>query len=168
VLNIKENLLRVQLVSGLIIFGNQIPLSGNKLSNIKGKVGEFSTSKRTNSNSTLSNVVDSCFKNALDRLDDYSHVKSYRDQLKNRSGIYSIFNRVNGNQHIGKAKDIYIRFLEHIAGKKSNSALQAAIEKYNLSNFTFYVFEFVYSENKLVSNKEITNLETKYIAKFDF
>lgn len=165
-LNIKENPVKVQLLSGLVISPFSV-----KLSSLKGENEESTVADHTNSVSRLSGKQDpleSCFNNGLDRLNDLTVVKSYRDTLKNESGIYSIVNKVNGNQCIGSAKNLYIRLLEHITGKKLNNALQAAIEKYNLSNFTFYVLEYVSYENKLVSNKEITDLETKYIAKFDF
>lgn len=101
-------------------------------------------------------------------LDDINSVKSYRNLLKNKSGIYAIINNINNKQYIGSAKDLYLRLLEHISGKKSNSALQIAIEKYNLGNFTFRVLEYICDENKLANNKKLTDLETEYIAKFDF
>ena len=36
-------------------------------------------------------------------------IKSYRDRLKNKAGIYSIINTINGKQYIGNAKDLYLR-----------------------------------------------------------
>nr|AFD95910.1 intron-encoded GIY-YIG endonuclease [Talaromyces stipitatus] len=38
---------------------------------------------------------------------------------KNKGGIYSFVNTVNGNQYIGSVKDLYIRLLEHIRNKKN-------------------------------------------------
>ena len=57
--------------------------------------------------------------------------------------------------------------MEHIVGKKSNSALQKSIAKYGLDKFYFYVYEY-YEDNKTVNNITLTNLETKYIKNFDF
>jgi predicted GIY-YIG superfamily endonuclease len=37
---------------------------------------------------------------------------------------------VNKKQYIGSAKDLYQRLLEHIAGNKSNKALQRGVKKY--------------------------------------
>ena len=44
--------------------------------------------------------------------------------------------------------------------------MQIAIKKYGLNNFTFHVLEYLL--NKPVINKKLTDLETKYISKFDF
>lgn len=104
-------------------------------------------------------------KKVFNCLDNTKIVKSYRDLLKDKSGIYSLYNEINGKQYIGSAKDLYLRLLEHIIGKKSNRSLQNALKKYGLNNFTFQVLEYV---NKPVINKNLTDLETKYIAKFDF
>jgi len=58
---------------------------------------------------------------------------------------------------------VYLNILEV---KKSNRSLQIAIKKYGLGNFTFRILEYIL--NKPFTNKELTDLETKYIEKFDF
>lgn len=88
--------------------------------------------------------------------------------LKNKGGIYSFINTVNGNQYIGSAKDLNIRLLEHIKNKKSNIALQRAFTKYGLDKFHFCIYEYFIYESKIISNKALTDLETNYISKFDF
>ena len=107
------------------------------------------------------------YENSFNKLDDIAYLKSSRSYLKDRSGIYSVVNETNGKQYIGSAKDLYLRLVEHIAGKKSNKALQLAIEKYGLNNFTFRILEYI-SKDRPVNNKQLTELETEYIAKFDF
>ena len=104
----------------------------------------------------------------FDFLDNTTFVRSYPNTIKSKSGIYSMINKVNGIQYIASATDLYIRLLEHIAGKKSNSALQTAIGKYGLNNFSFVVVEYVANDNKSLNNKKITDLDTTYTAKFDF
>lgn len=99
-------------------------------------------------------------------LKDKDSILSYRDLLKDKGGIYSIFNTVNGNQYIGSAKDLYIRLNEHLNNKKSNIALQRAIEKYQLDKFNIYVYEYFTYESKIISSKALTDLETSYILKF--
>lgn len=71
-------------------------------------------------------------------------------------------------QYIGSAKDLYLRLLEHLAGKKSNIALQRAIAKHGLDKFHFYIYEYFSYSNKLISNKALTDLETSYIEKIYF
>lgn len=104
----------------------------------------------------------------LGGLNSKDTIKSYRDILKNKGGIYSFKNTVNGKQYIGSAKDFYLRFIEHIENKKSNSALQAAFIKYGLEKFNFVIYEYFTFESKILSNKALTDLETTYIKKFDF
>jgi hypothetical protein len=69
-------------------------------------------------------------------------VLSYRQVLKNKSGVYCFINTVNGKQYIGSAKDLYLDLCfpsakpegqEHLSNKKSNIALQNAILKYGLA-----------------------------------
>lgn len=90
-------------------------------------------------------------------------IKPYRDILKNKGGIYSFKNTVNGKQYIGSAKDFYIRCIEHIENKKSNSALQAAFIKYGIEKFNFVIYEYFTFESKIISSKALTELETTYI-----
>ena len=68
---------------------------------------------------------------------DKDSILSYRDLLKNKGGIYCFINTINNKQYIGSAKDLYLRLIEHLANKKSNIALQSAIEKYGLDKFNF-------------------------------
>lgn len=56
-------------------------------------------------------------------LNNKNCIKSCRELLKGKGGIYSFKNIVNGKQYIGSAKDFYLRFSEHLYNKKSNVAL---------------------------------------------
>ena len=78
------------------------------------------------------------------------------------------FNRVNNKRYIGSAKDLYLRLIEHLAGKKSNIALQNAILKHGLDKFDFCVYEFFTYHSKVVSHGALTDLETSYIEKYPF
>lgn len=49
----------------------------------------------------------------INNLNDKDSIKSYRILLKDKGGIYSFINTVNGNQYIGSAKDFYLRLNEH-------------------------------------------------------
>lgn len=104
----------------------------------------------------------------LSGLNNKNTLKTYRYMLKNKGGIYSWINTVNGKQYIDSAKDFYIRCTEHINNHKSNSALQSAFIKYGLENFYFVIYEYFSFKNKNLSSKALTDLETMYIKKFDF
>lgn len=102
----------------------------------------------------------------LDNLNDNNYIKSYKELLKNKGGIYSFVNTINDKKYIGSAKDLYIRFIEHINNKKSNAALQKAFNKYGLDKFNFCVYEYFTYKSKIISHKSLTDLETSYIKKF--
>ncbi|KAG0122680.1 GIY-YIG endonuclease [Tuber indicum] len=104
----------------------------------------------------------------LSKLNDKNFIDSCHSLLRNKGGIYSFFNTVNNKQYIGSAKDLYLRFNEHLSGKKSNIALQRAIEKHSLDKFNFYIYEYFSYESKLISDIALIDLETSYIQKFDF
>lgn len=104
----------------------------------------------------------------LDKLNDKVYIDSYREKLKNKGGIYSFINTVNGKQYIGSAKDFYLRLNEHLNNKKSNTNLQKAIKKYGLDKFHWVIYEYFTYESKIISSKALTDLETSYIKSLDF
>lgn len=102
----------------------------------------------------------------LNNLKNDNDIKSYRELLKNKGGIYSFVNTLNNKKYIGSAKDLYIRLVEHINNKKSNVALQKAFNKYGLDKFNFCVYVYITYDSKIISHKSLTDLETSYIRKF--
>lgn len=104
----------------------------------------------------------------ISNLQDKDHIISKRSLLHNKGGVYCFINNINGKQYIGSAKNLYLRLNEHLSNKKSNSALQSAIMKYGLGNFSFCVYEYFTYENKLASMKSLTDLESVYIKSFQF
>jgi predicted GIY-YIG superfamily endonuclease len=104
----------------------------------------------------------------LSNLKEKNHIKSYRNILKNKKGVYCFTNTMNGKLYIASAKDLYIRLLEHLCNKKSNIALQKAFEKYGINKFNFCIYEYFTYKNKITSHKALTELETSYIQKFNF
>ena len=50
----------------------------------------------------------------LGNLNKEDSIKSYREIFKNKGGIYSFINTLNNKKYIGSAKDLYLRFVEHI------------------------------------------------------
>lgn len=75
-------------------------------------------------------------------------------QLKNKSGIYSIINLVNGKRYIGKSININNRIANHICGltsksKDCNRYLINSWHKYGRNNFIYEILEEIdiHSEN---------------------
>ena len=58
-------------------------------------------------------------------------MKYYPSLLKNKSGIYSLVNRINGKLSIGSAKLLYLRLFEYIFSKKLNKDPEVPKTKYN-------------------------------------
>jgi len=97
------------------------------------------TSRRFYSTSSSSKVDIPIPIITLTDLQDKDYIHSKRELLSRKGGIYNFVNKVNGNQYIASAKDLYIRLNEHLSHKKSNKALQAAILKHGLDNFHFCI-----------------------------
>lgn len=72
---------------------------------------------------------------------------------KTKSGIYAIFNKINGKVYIGKSIDIHARIKSHITAlnkkklKQENQHFIGAWHKYNQSSFGYVVLEFCKIEN---------------------
>ena len=73
-------------------------------------------------------------------------------KLKEKCGIYSIFNLQNGKRYIGSSVDLYNRLHEHWHNLKNNKAhnkhLQSAWNKYEEENFSFNILEFCEPEER--------------------
>jgi len=74
-------------------------------------------------------------------------------ELKDKIGIYFIFNLKNGKRYIGSSKNIYNRLHEHIHLLKNDKAhniyLQNSWNKYGEDNFLFGILEYCDLENLL-------------------
>lgn len=84
-----------------------------------------------------------------------------------KGGIYCFLNTVDGKQYIGigSAKDFYIRLYEHLKNKKSN--INLPFNKYGLDKFHWVVYDRREAP-KIISDKDLTNLETSYIKAFNY
>jgi len=94
----------------------------------------------------------------FNKLNEKDYISSYRDLLKNKAGIYSFINTVNSKQYIGSAKDFYLRLIEDISNKNSKSSLEKKQD--GLNKFNFCIYEYFTYDNKILSNKAFTDLET--------
>lgn len=54
---------------------------------------------------------------------------------KNRCGVYSIFNLVNGKRYVGSSVDIYNRLHEHLHNLRKDIMIKCYI--YNIVDWTF-------------------------------
>lgn len=88
-------------------------------------------------------------------------------QLKGKSGIYMIQNRVTGDSYVGSSVNLYGRMQQHFSGlrraKHYNLLMQRSFTKYGESNFTYVVLEFCSRED--LGNREqhfVNSLNPKF------
>jgi group I intron endonuclease len=102
-------------------------------------------------------------------LDKGINQERIKNELKNKSGIYIIINKITHNYYIGSAKtnNLNLRFRNHLIqnNKKGSKVVRNAINKYGLNNFIYGILEFY---PKLTNNnnnyEELLALETSYIS----
>jgi len=88
---------------------------------------------------------------------------------KQKAGIYMILNKINNKKYVGSAATnrIYVRFRNHFFHGTGSKLTAAAVAKYGIENFEFYVLEyypgFVKKENLNSDHTKLLELETKYI-----
>ena len=76
-----------------------------------------------------------------------------------------IINKVTGDYYIGSASTgrFYARYSNHLIYFRGSKVLKAAVKKYGLSNFAFLVLELYPNIVTKENNKELLNLEDKYL-----
>lgn len=93
-----------------------------------------------------------------------------RDDNRQKAGVYLIVNNVNGKRYVGSASTnrINTRFRNHFIHGHGAKNTNAAIAKYGIENFTFYILEYypgiVKKENLSSSHMALMEMETKYIT----
>lgn len=110
---------------------------------------------------------------------DKSEVRSslYKE-VKNKSGIYIIINKITRNTYIGSGSTnkLHARFSNHLLNFHGSKLIKKSVQKYGLNNFIFAILEYFPYEmpasggyprlaviNK-ENNKELLALETSYIS----
>ena len=112
----------------------------------------------------------------------FKYIKKYENlhllttQLKiaqenrHKSGIYLIYNNINGKYYIGSAisNRINTRFRNHcLLNTGGSKIIKNAIRKYGLENFNFFILEyypgFIHKENLKKNHLELLKIETNYL-----
>jgi group I intron endonuclease len=89
--------------------------------------------------------------------------KIIRKELKGKSGIYGFVCKTTGKLYIGSSINLSDRLYRHIKGTRSNVKLQNAINKYNLHDFIFIVFEYCQPEDLIFREQiYIDSLKPEY------
>jgi len=87
------------------------------------------------------------------------------NETKGLSGIYMIVNKITKDYYIGSASTnrFYPRFSNHVIYFKGSKIVKLAVKKYNLENFAFLVLELYPHVITKENNKELMDLEDKYL-----
>ena len=150
------------------------------LNNNKNKVSVYFTKNTARNYSTKSPFPASNFSNNLQDVikelelnpiyvfEDLTLETTKKDILKSTSGlsgIYMVINKRTKDYYIGSAATdrFYSRFSNHLIYFRGSKVLKAAVKKYGLSNFAFLVLELYPNIVTKENNKELLNLEDKYL-----
>lgn len=87
-------------------------------------------------------------------------------EVKNKSGIYLIGNKITRNIYIGSGSTnkLYTRLRNHLFHLKGNKLIKNSINKYGLNNFFFAIIEYYPNIINKENNKELLKLEINYIS----
>jgi group I intron endonuclease len=91
--------------------------------------------------------------------------KKILNDVRGLSGIYMIVNKTTKDYYIGSAATnrFYARFSNHVIYFKGSKIVKLAVKKYGLINFAFIVLELYPNIVTKENNKELLDLEDKYL-----
>lgn len=91
--------------------------------------------------------------------------KNIKKDLSNLSGVYLIFNNINGDYYIGSASTdrFYTRFSNHLIHFTGSKILKNAVRKYKINNFIFIVLELFPEIVNKENNKKLLDLEDYFL-----
>jgi group I intron endonuclease len=99
--------------------------------------------------------------------------KRIREENRHKAGIYMVLNRINGKKYVGSAASnrINVRFRNNLIHGTGQRNTAAAVAKYGIENFSFYILEyypgFVKKENLSTAHTALLELETKHIKEIE-
>lgn len=91
--------------------------------------------------------------------------QSIQKSTSDLNGIYMIFNKMTKDYYIGSASNnkFYAKFSNHLIYFRGSKVIKAAVKKYGLDNFAFLVLELYPDIITKENNKELIDLEDKYL-----
>lgn len=93
-------------------------------------------------------------------------LKSTNDIQDSCSGVYKIFNKINGKVYIGMSTDLRLRLKTHYhklrSNRHANKHLQNSVNKFGIENFSFTLIEMFQDP----CDKELLVAESKYQSLF--
>ena len=119
----------------------------------------------------LSTIIEELRLNSVyifENLDSESTREQILNKTKGLSGIYMIVNKITKDYYIGSAATnrFYARFSNHLIYFRGSKIVKLAVKKYELKNFAFIILELYPNVVTKENNKELLDLEDKYLKLF--
>lgn len=104
----------------------------------------------------------------FENLNSENTRKQILNETKGLSGIYMIINKITKDYYIGSASTnrFYSRFCNHLIYFRGSKIVKLAVQKYKLENFSFLILEIYPNVITKENNKELIDLEDKYLKLF--
>ena len=105
---------------------------------------------------------------AFENLNLEDTKKQILNETRGLSGIYMIINKITKDYYIGSASTnrFYPRFCNHLIYFRGSKIVKLAVQKYKLENFSFLILEIYPNVVNKENNKELIDLEDKYLKLF--
>ena len=129
---------------------------------------QYSTISTNKSSERLGEIIKEVYINPIYIYEDL-HLDTVKKQIlkdtKGLSGIYMIINKTTKDYYIGSAATdrFYARFSNHLIYFRGSKIVKLAVKKYGLDNFAFLVLELYPNIVTKENNKELLDLEDKYL-----
>ena len=136
------------------------------------KIRKYSTSCSANNSIDISDRLKEIIKELglnpvyiFENLNLENTRKQVLNDTRGFSGIYMIVNKITKDYYIGSAatNKFYSRFSNHLIYFIGSKIIKLAVKKYNLENFAFIVLELYPNIVTKENNKELMDLEDKYL-----
>uniref|UniRef100_UPI001D00A313 hypothetical protein n=1 Tax=Coccidioides immitis TaxID=5501 RepID=UPI001D00A313 len=133
---------------------------------------KYSTNSSLNNSSDISDRLKEIIKELdlnpvyiFENLNSENTRKQVLNDTRGLSGIYMIVNKTTKDYYIGSAATnrLYSRFSNHLIYFRGSKIVKLAVKKYNLENFAFLVLELYPDIVTKENNKELIDLEDKYL-----
>lgn len=150
---------------------NKVPIQltpFNKINNIRFYSTKKLPTDLTDSNLVINEILgDIKLVKYWENLDLKSVQINLNLEVKNKSGIYIIINKISKNFYIGSAhyNKLYTRMRSHLFNFSGNKMIFKSVKKYGVNNFIYGILEYV-DINPIIKNntKKLYILETSYIS----
>lgn len=173
-----QNLVKINKVSIYPVGNTMKNTKYNKLNNKSTcflNKRKYSTIPSSNNNKFSSERLNSIIKElginpmyTFENLDLENVRKEILKETRGLSGIYMIVNKITKDYYIGSAATnrFYARFSNHLIYFRGSKIVKCAVKKYELNNFAFIILELYPNIVTKENNKELLDLEDKYLKLF--